>query len=190
MVAASPPRDVALIGGDGAEAEFARECSAGVFQLKLRLAGEVRYPPGGRRPEECPVKMLMARATAPRASGSRRAGAPPPLARQQRVASSLQVSPPATAYGQLLAALYTHRWTTTGAGGAPTGLAAGAPRAQTDLRSCAAKAFAAGVILANGLVHMLHDAQHTLSSLPADAAANAKEGALHTHQPQARVLFE
>ena len=28
----------------------------------------------------------------------------------------------------------------------------------------AAKAFAAGVILANGLVHMLHDAQHTLCS--------------------------
>ena len=71
MLAVSPPRGAALVGdgaGGAAAEELARERSAGVLELELRLAGEVRYPPGGRRPEECPVKMLMARATAPRAS--------------------------------------------------------------------------------------------------------------------------
>ena len=41
MVAVSPQRGVVLIGGDGTE--FTRECSAAVFNLELRLAGEVRY---------------------------------------------------------------------------------------------------------------------------------------------------
>ena len=43
MVAVSPQRGVELIGGDGTE--FTRECSVAVFNLELRLAGEVRYRP-------------------------------------------------------------------------------------------------------------------------------------------------
>nr|CAB3476151.1 unnamed protein product [Digitaria exilis] len=67
VVAVSSPRGVAL----GAEAarEFARESSAGVFELELKLAGKVTYRPvnlgRSRRMElTCPVKMLMVPAPA------------------------------------------------------------------------------------------------------------------------------
>ncbi|PAN32405.1 hypothetical protein PAHAL_5G485200 [Panicum hallii] len=65
-----------LIGGGGGDAaeELARERSAGVFELELRLAGEVRYRPvhvgrSRRLDVTCPVKMMMmapAPPTAPR----------------------------------------------------------------------------------------------------------------------------
>ncbi|CAL4951795.1 unnamed protein product [Urochloa decumbens] len=70
VLAVSAPRGVAL-GGDAA-AEFERESAAGVFELELKLAGEVRYRPvhagRSRRLEAtCPVKMMMA----PAARGTR-----------------------------------------------------------------------------------------------------------------------
>ena len=75
VLAVSPPRGAALVGdgGGGAAAEeLARERSAGVFELELKLAGEVRFRPvhvgRSRRLEAtCPVRVLMAPAppTAP-----------------------------------------------------------------------------------------------------------------------------
>ncbi|CAL4965459.1 unnamed protein product [Urochloa decumbens] len=70
VLAVSAPRGVAL--GVDAAAEFERESAAGVFELELKLAGEVRYRPvhaGRSRKLEatCPVKMMMA----PAARGTR-----------------------------------------------------------------------------------------------------------------------
>ncbi|CAL4958420.1 unnamed protein product [Urochloa decumbens] len=66
VLAVSAPRGVEL-GGDAA-AEFEKESAAGVFELELKLAGEVRYLPvhagRSRRLEAtCPVKMMMAPAS-------------------------------------------------------------------------------------------------------------------------------
>ncbi|CAO2199150.1 unnamed protein product [Urochloa humidicola] len=65
VLAVSSPRGVALGGGGGAAEEFERESAAGVFEIEVKLAGEVRYRPvhagRSRRLEvTCPVKMMMA----------------------------------------------------------------------------------------------------------------------------------
>ncbi|KAL6627374.1 hypothetical protein ACP70R_031100 [Stipagrostis hirtigluma subsp. patula] len=72
-VLASSSRGVAL--GSDAAAEFARQRVAGVFEMELKLVGEVRYRPvhvgGGRSLEKtCPMKLLVARAPAPAPPGT------------------------------------------------------------------------------------------------------------------------
>ncbi|CAO2193807.1 unnamed protein product [Urochloa humidicola] len=66
VLAVSAPPGVALLGGGAAE-EFERESAAGVFEIEVKLVGEVRYRPvhavRSRRLEvtcPVPVKMMMA----------------------------------------------------------------------------------------------------------------------------------
>ncbi|XP_066316120.1 NDR1/HIN1-like protein 10 [Miscanthus floridulus] len=64
VLAASPSPGGAALGGAGAAAELSRERAEGVFEVELRIAGEVRYRPvhAGRRSRleaTCPLKLLM-----------------------------------------------------------------------------------------------------------------------------------
>lgn len=75
VLAASSPGGAlaALAGGDTAAAELARQRAEGVFEMELRVVGEVRYRPvhagRSRRLEAtCNVKMLMP--DAPRGTGT------------------------------------------------------------------------------------------------------------------------
>lgn len=60
----SSPGGAVPLGGAGAAAELARERAEGVFEVELRIAGEVRYRPvhagrSSRLEATCPLKLLM-----------------------------------------------------------------------------------------------------------------------------------
>jgi len=62
--ASSPGASGVPLGVPGAAAELARERAEGVFEVELRIAGEVRYRPvhagrSSRLEATCPLKMLM-----------------------------------------------------------------------------------------------------------------------------------
>ncbi|KAI4977185.1 hypothetical protein ZWY2020_051058 [Hordeum vulgare] len=65
-VAAAERAGVAL--GSAGVAEFVRESTAGVFQLELKVVGQVRYPPGRhlhRLDAICPLELALSTATSP-----------------------------------------------------------------------------------------------------------------------------